>query len=436
MIKCIEINVNKEHIKIHMNDRYYLDSNITELSNGLKVVTIKRNTKIISIEAGIKAGAFYESQNEKGLSHLIEHMIFKGTEKRTNVELNRDLEFLGGDYNAYTDYDSTVFDITALKEEAENAFEILSDMLMHADFPKNELKKEKQVVLAEIKSIKDDVESYTLRKVNSIAFKKSALKIDVLGKAGAIRKYTRENVLSYYKNFYVPNNCCIVIVSEFDHDDILKIVKKYFEEWKKKDIKKREIIIEKNIPVKKKTYKAGIELSTICYLFTFHGLNKRQELILKLLNHKLGVSSNSILFRKIREEYGLAYDVYSDIDLGKYTKSLYIYIASSQKNIPDVIYMLDECLTGIKEGKIKFNKDVICLMEKMMKTSIVEMLEDPYDLSDYALHKVLDNENINDYINNLNMISDITEEDIREVSNIVFNDPTIHILVPKFRKEE
>ncbi|MEQ8198310.1 MAG: insulinase family protein, partial [Clostridiaceae bacterium] len=104
------------------------------LNNKLQVVTINKDTQLSSLNLGVKVGALYESQDEKGVAHFIEHMLFKGTKLRSNEQLNCELENLGGEYNAYTDYTSTVYSITCLQEEIENALELLSDMIINPVF--------------------------------------------------------------------------------------------------------------------------------------------------------------------------------------------------------------------------------------------------------------------------------------------------------------
>ena len=152
------------------------------LKNGLEVITIKKNTQISSINIGIKVGALNESLEEKGISHYIEHMIFKGTKNRTFQKLNDELEALGGEYNAFTDYSQTVYSISCLEEELKNAIELLSDMLINSEFPEEEIDKERGVILAEIRSSKDNIEKYTREKnYGSISFIKSK---DDIGKLG------------------------------------------------------------------------------------------------------------------------------------------------------------------------------------------------------------------------------------------------------------
>ena len=152
-----------------------------KLENGLEVITIKKDTQISSINIGVKVGALNESLNEKGISHYIEHMLFKGTENRTFQKLNDDLEALGGEYNAYTDFSQTVYSISCLEDELKSAIEILSDMLICSKFPEEEIEKERGVILAEIRSSKDSVEDFSFKKINEVAFKNSSLRYDVAG---------------------------------------------------------------------------------------------------------------------------------------------------------------------------------------------------------------------------------------------------------------
>ena len=121
--------------------RWTFDENTIILPNGLKVITIKKNTRLASINIGVNIGSLYEDEKELGMSHFVEHMLFKGTKNRSNEQLNRELEFLGGDYNAYTDYISTVYSITCLDEEFEKGIELLSDMILNSSFDEKEMKK-------------------------------------------------------------------------------------------------------------------------------------------------------------------------------------------------------------------------------------------------------------------------------------------------------
>lgn len=401
--------------------RHYLD-------NGLEVLTIKKDTKIAVINIGVKVGSLYEDMDEKGIAHFIEHMLFKGTTKRDYEELNDELEFLGGEYNAYTDYTATVYTISCLEEEIPNALDILGDMIINSSFKDKEIEKERGVILSEIRSSKDDIEDYSIRRINECAFNKSPLKYDVAGIEENIKKYKRGDLVDFYKKYYIPNNTVLAMVSSYSHEEALKEIKKYFSNWEHKDLTLREIIQEKNIEKIFTTTKSNIEQNTIVYLYTFNELNKELELPLKILNHRLGESSNSLLFREVREKRGLAYDIYTSLNMTNNVKTLYIYTAVSKKDVEAAIKAIDKTILSVKEGNLEFCERDLTLMKKIHRTAVISTLEDPSELCNYMLHQGLDNEDLFEFEKDMEKLDKLDINKIQETANIVLNRPTIHIL--------
>ncbi|MBV1820227.1 M16 family metallopeptidase [Clostridium cochlearium] len=398
------------------------------LPNGFKAIIVKKDTPIFSINLGVGIGSIFESEKEKGISHFIEHMLFKGTENRTNKKLNEDLEELAGEYNAYTDYNCTVYSITALNDEFENAMEIISDMVIKSNFPKDEVEKERKVILSELNGSKDDIEDFSFVKIKQLAYRNSPLKYDTIGTRENIENFTKNQLKNFYSKYYVPNNSYISVVSSYDYDYVERVIYKYFNMWSKKEFVKKNVSFEENIPGKYIYNKRDIEQSCILYLYTCNNLNKKEEMVLKVLNHRLGESNNSLLFRKLREEKGLAYDVYTLLDSIDSFNSVYIYTAVSKNNIDEAINTIDECIENIKQGKIKFNANTIRLMKKTLKTAIAFILDDSTDLSNYIVHQIIDNRNIYEFIDDTKKLDEIKEEDIVNLSKKIFNNPTIHIL--------
>ncbi|RKD28040.1 M16 family metallopeptidase [Caminicella sporogenes] len=415
-----------------MNTRVF-DYKEHRLKNGINLVSIKRDTRLFCINIGINIGAINEKISEKGICHFIEHMLFKGTKKRDNNQINYDLEKCGGNYDAYTNYTSTVFSVTALAEELESSVEVLSDILINSTFPKNELEKERGVILSEIKSCIDDIEDYSFSKVHSLAFEKSPLKYDVIGSEKNIKMFTRKQLLKFYKENYIPSRCIIAVVSPYEHDKIKEIIERYFGDWNNKTVgKKKEVIItERNKSIEKISYKNNIEQNTLIYLYTFYGLTREEEIALDILNHKLGVSANSILFRALREERGLAYDIYSEMDATEFIKTLYIYTAVEESNVWEAKKIIEESIEKIKNRKIILEEKDINLMKKIIKTSIAAILEDSSGLCNYALNQKLMNKRIDGFIEDLKKLDYISVEDIYKVAQKVLIEPTVHILMNK-----
>ncbi|MDO5779882.1 MAG: pitrilysin family protein [Clostridium sp.] len=399
-----------------------------KLENGLEVITIKKDTQISSINIGVKVGALNESLNEKGISHYIEHMLFKGTENRTFQKLNDDLEALGGEYNAYTDFSQTVYSISCLEEELKSAIEILSDMLICSKFPEEEVEKERGVILAEIRSSKDSVEDFSFKKINEVAFKKSSLRYDVAGLDENVKSFTKKELYDYYKKYYIPNNSLITMVSSLSHEEAFEEISKHFSKWEANERIKLVVKDEKNINIKKVTTKENIELCTIIYLFTFYDLDKNYELPLRILNHRLGESANSLLFREVRENRGLAYDIYSHLDITQNVRTLYVYTAVDEEDIDDAANAIEEIFKDIKFRNITIGENDLNIMKKVHKTAVISTLEDSVELCSYILSQSLEGEDIFEFLKDMDRLNTITADEIYEVANKVLNDPTIHIL--------
>lgn len=400
----------------------------TTLKNGLKVITVKKDTRIASINVGIDIGAMYESENEKGISHFIEHMLFKGTKSRSNELLNEELESLGGEYNAYTDYDCTVYTISCLEEEIKKGTILLADMIVNSNFPEDEIEKERSVILAEIRTSKDDIEDLSFKKTNEFAFKESYLRYDIIGLEKNVNNFKRKELVEFYMENYIPSNAVITMVSSFEHEEALQIIEENFKDWKGNKKREKNITLEDNVKGEFTSYKNEIEQSTIVYLFTFNDLVKEDELPLRILNHRLGESANSLLFREVRENRGLAYDIFTHLDISRDSKCLYIYTSVSDEDVEEAKKAINNVLNDILVQNIKFKERDLEIMKKVHKTAVIGTLEDSADLCNYVLHQELEKEDLLEFVNDMERINKIEKEEVYDVARKVLKNPTIHIL--------
>ena len=176
------------------------------LENGLKILYKKTNTKSIALVVTVKAGCIYEPDEIMGVSHFLEHMIFNGTKTRTQIEISKAIEDLGGEFNAATGRDSTLFYIKILKKHFDLALDIMNDMIMNSTFPIKSFEIEKGVVLEEINMAYDTPGSYQFMLFQDSLFKDHPASKRVLGTKDTITNLTRAQLFDYYKQFYVPNN--------------------------------------------------------------------------------------------------------------------------------------------------------------------------------------------------------------------------------------
>lgn len=163
------------------------------------------------------------------------------------------------------------------------------------------------------------------------------------------------------------------------------------------------------------SYKKDIEQSTIVYLYTFNDLEKSNELPLRILNHRLGESSNSLLFREIRENRGLAYDIYTHLEITNNIKTLYIYTAVSEENIDEAKAAIEETIKSVVDGKIQIGDRDLNIMKKVHKTAVISTLEDSSELCNYMLHQALEGEDIFEFVKDMDRLNMVDILKINEV---------------------
>ncbi len=293
--------------------------------NGLRVI-INKMDGFMSVSSGIlvKTGSVNESQEENGISHFIEHTMFKGTKKRSALQISQDIDNIGGQINAFTSKEITCYYTKSTSDKIETSLEVLSDIFFNSLFDEQELEKEKGVVIEEIKMSEDTPEDILLDLLAESYFGKNGLGRTILGPEENVKSFTRQDILRYIDKYYTADNVVISISGGVDEKEVLNLIEKYFadkfENNKASEQKSYEPNGVKNLYRKKQIEQAHIGIS----FPTFSIMDDRAE-SLNVANTILGGGMSSRLFQKIREELGLAYSVYSYPSLYKDTGVLEIY---------------------------------------------------------------------------------------------------------------
>jgi predicted Zn-dependent peptidase len=316
-----------------------------------------------------------------------------------------------------------------LTEELKTSVELLSDMVINSTFPRDEIERERKVILAEIKTDLDDVEQYSYKKINETAFKRGPLRHTVIGSEKTIKVFTKEQLENFYHTHYTPNQCYISVVSPLPHEQVKEVIESYFLQWPPKEKLAVNVVIEKNKSTEKISYKTNIEQNTLIYLYTFHGFSRREELALEILNYKFGESANSVLFQALREEKGLSYDIYSEVDTTESLKTLYIYTAVGEDDIGEARSAVDECIQKVRNREICLDEKTIHLMKKVLRTAVASIMEDSENLGNYVLHQKIMDKKIDAFVEDMKELDNIHANEIYEVAEKLFNDPTVHILL-------
>ncbi len=330
--------------------------NTFKLSNGLRVVTeIIPTAKSISVGVWIETGSRNENKLNNGISHFIEHMMFKGTEKRTALELAENIENVGGQMNAFTGRESTCYYIKALDEHLELTLDILSDMLFNSVFSQEEIEKEKGVVLEEINMTEDSPEDVLSDLHSTAIWGEDSISLPILGTVETVKSFTRADLIEYISSYYIPENSVISICGNFQEDELKFLLEKYFSSWKCSEYKKltnySSPLIQNNILYKDKP----IEQVHFSLGLGGYALGDDMVYTLNLISNILGGGASSILFQKIREELGLCYSIYSYMSSYNNTGTLNIYAGLSPKFTEQALSVIKDELAEFAERGIDEN---------------------------------------------------------------------------------
>ena len=302
---------------------------------GAKIICEERKYPLISILVASKYGSAFESERDKGIAHFIEHMLFKGTKKRTSFDISSSIEKVGGELNGFTLDFLTAYHVTIPKKHFELGCEILCDMISNPKFDERELEKEKNVVLEEYKRQKDTPNVYVIRKVKEALYKKP-FSLPRIGNEKTIKSFNKIKVLSGF-SFYSLNNLIFCIVGSIDPNEayeiiIRKIKENNLDKKKRKTLKSPFIIKENRNFVEKRRDLAQAHLG-----IGFHvpSADSKERYVPEIINCILGEGMSSKLFQEIREKRALAYTAHSHLHQEKGYGFISAYVGTSKEKLKE-----------------------------------------------------------------------------------------------------
>ena len=279
------------------------------LKNGLKIIHQQAVSRAAWCGLIIGVGSRDEREGEEGIAHFIEHVIFKGTERRKAFHILSSIEDVGGELNAYTTKEDTCIYASFLKEDYERALELFADIVFHSVFPAKEIEKEKEVVIDEINSYKDSPGELIYDDFEELIYDGYAIGRNILGNEAAVKGLTREDLLRFVRRNYHPGRMVVSSVGDIPFDRLVRLVERYFGEVKGEEEPlvrvKPEVYVPRRKVVERETYQNHCVLGSVAYDYM---QDKRLALSL-LVNILGGTGMNSRLYLNIRERYGLAYNI-------------------------------------------------------------------------------------------------------------------------------
>jgi len=301
------------------------------LDNGMTLLFEKRSVPVVSVALAVKTGGMHEKEEEKGISHFIEHMLYKGTKKRSAKQIAEEIENKGGDINGFTGETITTYWCKMPSKHLNVALDVLTDMVKNSVFDEKEFEKERKVIFEEIKMHRDNPMRYVVDKIHTFLYTKP-FGIDLIGTYESMNSITREKILKRFNEIYRPNNMILAVVGNADFSKIVDFAKKNFDN--EKGFLPKMIIKEKNQTGIEK--RKGIDQANLVFAYHAPLARDRKSYAAMVLNTIMSAGSSSKLFQEIREKRNLAYAIKGDIDINKDFSYSLIYAGARKENVDKI----------------------------------------------------------------------------------------------------
>lgn len=349
----------------------------TTLKNGLRIITAERpQIETVSLGIWVNTGAACETKEDNGISHFIEHMVFKGTKKRSSLQISEDIENAGGATNAYTSRHFTCFYAKMLKDDLELAADVICDFITSPTFDEEEMSKEKEVVVQEIKQSTDAPDDLVFDYFQEAAFPNQATGRTILGPIEHVRGFTRERMFEYMKTHYAAENMVVAAVGRVDHDKFVKMI-----EERMTDIsEKYDYVADKQAYIGGfKTECKDIEQTHLVLGFNGASYLDKDYYKYSVLSTIFGGGMSSRLFQEIREKRGLVYTINSFNQALKNAGIFGIYAGTTPKELNELLpvvadeikKMTDSYVTEVelKRAKTQIKASLLMSLESSSTTA-------------------------------------------------------------------
>lgn len=398
------------------------------LPNGLTIIVQEdHSAPVASVQAWCETGSIDEDKHMgAGLSHILEHMLFKGTEKRNNSEIALKIQDAGGYINAYTSYDRTVFWIDIPAKGVSDALDILSDAMMNSKLPPEEYKKEQEVIRREFAMGYDDPDRMTSLSLFATAFSVSPIRTPVIGHLEVYNALTRDDVMEYYKARYVPNNLFFVVVGDVDAEKVHEQLANYFADYPRKALNPIYIPKEpEQLGYRESHTEFPTKLSRVSMAWHIPDITHPDMPALDLLSNILGAGRSSILYKQLRDT-GIAVSVsaftYAPANTGLFGMDATLEAANREKAQKMMLQIMED----LKKNGVKPED-----LEKAKKLSVSGQLQGLTTMRGIASDlgsNWLQTRNLNFSHDYINALQKVTVDDIKRVLHTYFDDKNLTVV--------
>ena len=343
------------------------------LPNGLVIITeTMQNVRSVSVGIWVRNGSRREIPTENGLAHFLEHMVFKGTDRRTAEDIAREMDSVGGMLDAFTSKEQICFNAKVLDEHLPIAFDVLADLLQRPKFDSDDVKKERQVVLEEIKMDLDNPE-YLLHDIFTRGFwPNHSLGRPILGTPDTVRGFDREAIFRRFQSWFAPDHILVTAAGNITHQEVLKLVEREFGALTPSGTKEEDAVPSTSAPIHVER-KRDLEQVHLCIGVPSLPIAHERRFGVAVLNNLLGGGMSSRLFQNIREKQGLAYAVFSELtpysDAGMFS----VYAGTAKETVGKVLDMTIAEFRAMKESPV--SEEELRRAKNHLKGSLMLSLE-------------------------------------------------------------
>jgi predicted Zn-dependent peptidase len=390
------------------------------LSNGLTVITENMpNVRSISLGVWLKKGSRHEKINENGISHFIEHLLFKGTESKSVQQIALIIDSIGGQIDAFTSKEYTCFYAKVLDEHFPIALELLSDIVLHPKFDAEDIEKERKVIFEEIRMVEDTPDELVYDIFIENFWKGHSLGKPIQGTVKNIAGITGRKLLNHFKKSYSSENLLIVAAGRLNHQRIVSMVEEKFQDLPLHNSRIRVKPPKPHFSIIKKEKK---ELGQVhlCLGMEVLPKNINERFQLMVLNDVLGGSMSSRLFQKIREEKGLVYSIFASVNSFIDAGFEMVYAATNPRSVKEVVQLIVQELVNLKEQHV--SEEELKVAKDHLKGNLMLCLENTSSrMSNIARHEIYFARHFT-LSEMLKGINSVTAEKIQDLSRRIFVD--------------
>ena len=355
----------------------------TTLDNRLRLITANMpHTQSVCIGIFVGVGSRYETDAEAGVSHFIEHLCFKGTQKRpTAREISEAIEGVGGILNGGTDKELTVYWCKVAQSHFPLALEVLTDMLLHSRFNPTDVEKERRVIIEEIKMGKDSPSQWVNVLIDDLLWPNHPLGRDVAGSKESVSAITGDRMLGYLHNQYLPGNSVVAVAGNIQHDEVLDAVSQALGDWTSQPERPGYLAYKPELAQRLQVETRDIEQAHLCLALPGLSLLHPRRFAADLFNIILGGGMSSRLFTEIRDKLGLAYSIHSYAEHFLDSGSVTVYAGVEPKNLKTAIKAILEQLAELKE---RVPETELSKAKEMSKGRLLLRMEDSRNVAGWV----------------------------------------------------